>query len=62
MNQSQATKWMTHGEAGLTLFFSAAAFLCMIAAAKAVDIAFAFHASLGAAVMALCVAMTGRNA
>src|SRR6266404_3303571 len=49
MNQSQSTKWMTHGEAGLAVFFSAAVFLCMIAAAKALDSAFAFHASLGAA-------------
>ncbi len=40
---------MTHGEAGLAVFFSASAFLCMIAAAKALDTAFAFHASLGAA-------------
>src|SRR5260370_6708142 len=49
MNQSQSGKWMTHGEAGLAVFFSAAAFLCVIAAAKALDTAFAFHASLGAA-------------
>ncbi|MFL6812796.1 MAG: cbb3-type cytochrome c oxidase subunit I, partial [Bradyrhizobium sp.] len=39
---------MTHGEAGLTAFFAAAAFLCVIAAAKALDAGFAFHASLGA--------------
>jgi cytochrome c oxidase cbb3-type subunit I len=49
MNKSQSEKWMTHGEAGLAVFFSASAFLCMIAAAKALDTAFAFHASLGAA-------------
>src|SRR5437660_1128790 len=49
MNQSQSTKWMTNGEAGLAVFFSASAFLCLIAAAKALDTAFAFHASLGAA-------------
>src|SRR6478672_13772195 len=49
MNQSRSMKWMTHGEAGLTAFFSAAAFVCLIAAAKALDTAFAFHASLGAA-------------
>jgi cytochrome c oxidase cbb3-type subunit I len=48
MNQSQSTKWMTHGEAGLFAFFTVSAFLCMIAAAKAVDAPFAFHASLGA--------------
>ena len=49
MNQSQSTKWMTNGEAGLAAFFSVSAFLCLIAAAKALDTAFAFHASLGAA-------------
>jgi cytochrome c oxidase cbb3-type subunit I len=49
MTQSQSTKWMTHGEAGLAAFFSASAYLCFIAAAKALDTAFAFHASLGAA-------------
>jgi cytochrome c oxidase cbb3-type subunit 1 len=49
MNKSQFEKWMTHGEAGLAVFFSASAFLCMIAAAKELDTAFAFHASLGAA-------------
>src|SRR6478736_4263975 len=47
-NQSQSAKWMTHGEAGLAVFFSASAFLCLIAAAKALDTAFAFHAWLGA--------------
>jgi cytochrome c oxidase cbb3-type subunit 1 len=49
MTQVQSTKLMTHGEAGLALFFSASAFLCLIAAAKALDTAFAFHTSLGAA-------------
>src|SRR5260370_13193146 len=49
MNQYQSAKWMTNGEAGLPVFFSASAFLCLIAAAKALDTAFAFHASLGAA-------------
>jgi cytochrome c oxidase cbb3-type subunit 1 len=49
MNRFQSTKWMTHGEAGLAVFFSASAFLCLIAAAKALDAAFAFHASLSAA-------------
>jgi cytochrome c oxidase cbb3-type subunit 1 len=48
MNQSRSTKWMTNGEAGLSVFFTVSAFLCMIAAAKAVDAPFAFHASLGA--------------
>jgi cytochrome c oxidase cbb3-type subunit 1 len=49
MSQSQSVKWMTHGEAGLAVFFLASAFICLIAAAKALDTAFAFHASLGAA-------------
>jgi len=40
---------MSNGEAGLAAFFSATAFLCLIAAAKALDTAFAFHATLGAA-------------
>jgi cytochrome c oxidase cbb3-type subunit 1 len=48
MNQSQSTKWMTNGEAGLAVFFSASTCLYLIAAAKALDTAFAFHASLGA--------------
>ncbi|WP_454622265.1 cytochrome-c oxidase, cbb3-type subunit I [Bradyrhizobium cenepequi] len=39
---------MTHGEAGLTLFFTVAAFFCAFAAAKALDAPFAFHASLAA--------------
>ena len=46
MNQSQTAKSMTHGEAGLALIFAASAFLCLIAAANALDQAFAFHASL----------------
>jgi cytochrome c oxidase cbb3-type subunit I len=41
MNQSQPAKWMTHGEAGLSLLFLAAAFLSLIAAANALDSAFA---------------------
>ena len=49
MNQSQSPKWMSHGEAGLAAFLSATAFLCLIAAGKALDTAFAFHATLGAA-------------
>jgi cytochrome c oxidase cbb3-type subunit 1 len=40
---------MTHGEAGLAAFFLVLAPLCLFAAAKALDTAFAFHASLGAA-------------
>src|SRR5258708_30839349 len=49
MNQSQSTKWMTNGAAALAVFFSVAAFLCLMAAAKALDTAFAFHAFLGSA-------------
>src|ERR1700727_2518533 len=49
MNQSQSPKWMSNGEAGLAVFFSATAFLCLIAAGNALDTAFAFHATLGAA-------------
>src|SRR6266581_7732249 len=49
MNQSQTAKSMTHGEAGLALFFAASAFLCLFAAAKALDTAFAFHTSLACA-------------
>ncbi|WP_299812946.1 cytochrome-c oxidase, cbb3-type subunit I [Tardiphaga sp.] len=37
---------MTFGESGLAALFAAAVFLCLIAAAKAEDAPFAFHASL----------------
>ena len=37
MNQSQSTKWMTHGEAGLAAFFLASSFICLIATAKALE-------------------------
>ncbi|MBA4033257.1 MAG: cytochrome C oxidase, partial [Bradyrhizobium sp.] len=40
---------MSHGEAGLTLVFALFAPLCLFAAAKAQDTAFAFHASLASA-------------
>ena len=40
---------MTRGEAGLAIFFSVSAFLCLIAAARALDTAFAFDACLAAA-------------
>ena len=40
---------MTLGEAVLGPLFAVAAFLCVFAAAKAVDTAFAFHASIAAA-------------
>ena len=49
MNQTLSPKWMSNGEAGLAVFFSATAFLCLIAAGNAMDTAFAFHAILGAA-------------
>ncbi|WP_375412463.1 cytochrome-c oxidase, cbb3-type subunit I [uncultured Bradyrhizobium sp.] len=39
---------MTYGEAGLSVLFAGSAFLCMIAAAMALDAPFAFHASLAA--------------
>ena len=39
---------MSIGESGLTVVFVVTAFLCMIGAAKALDSAFAFHASLSA--------------
>ncbi len=40
---------MTFGEGGLALFFTLTAFLSIIAAAKAEDVPFAFHAYLAAA-------------
>src|SRR5947199_10672792 len=49
MTQSHTAKSMTQGEAGLVLVFSISAFLCLFAAAKALDTAFAFHASLASA-------------
>jgi len=55
MTQSQTAKSMTHGEAGLMLVFSLSAFLCLFAAAKALDTAFAFHAALASAASLLAV-------
>jgi cytochrome c oxidase cbb3-type subunit 1 len=49
MSQAPNSKTMTIGESGLSLVFAATTFLCTIAAAKAVDAPFAFHASLFAA-------------
>src|SRR5271168_1747412 len=49
MTPSSDAKSMTIGEAGLAVLFAAAAFLCLVGAAKALDTAFAFHAYLGAA-------------
>ena len=47
MSASHTAKTMTLGEAVLGPLFAVAAFLCVFAAAKAVDTAFAFHASIG---------------
>ncbi|MBC9878731.1 cytochrome C oxidase, partial [Bradyrhizobium sp. INPA01-394B] len=49
MPQPSTSKSMTVGESGLALVFAVTAFLCVIAAAKALDAPFAFHAALGAA-------------
>src|SRR3954463_13566581 len=49
MNDSDTAKSMTHGEAGLSLVFAISAFVCLAAAAKALDTAFAFHATLACA-------------
>src|ERR1051326_5548067 len=48
-NPAVAPKSLTIGEGGLALGFAAAALLCIVAAAKAQDAPFAFHAYLGAA-------------
>src|SRR6202166_439302 len=49
MSQAPSAKSMTIVESGLSLIFAVTAFLCVVAAAKAVDAPFAFHASLSAA-------------
>ena len=49
MSASHTAKTMTLGEAVLGPLFAVAAFLCVFAAAKALDTAFAFHASIAAA-------------
>jgi hypothetical protein len=49
MNEILSPKSMTIGEACLAPLFLIAAFLCLSGVAKAVDSAFAFHASLGIA-------------
>src|SRR6202140_5061195 len=46
MSQASSSKSMTIGESGLAVIFAVSAFVGMVAAAKAVDSAFAFHASL----------------
>ena len=55
MSPSPAAKSMTIGEGGLSLIFTVTAFLSVIGAAKALDTAFAFHASLAAAASAAAV-------
>jgi cytochrome c oxidase cbb3-type subunit I len=51
---------MTFGEGGLSLFFTLTAFVCVIAAAKAEDTPFAFHAYLAAAAsVAAVIAILG---
>ena len=49
MHQPSMSKSMTSGESGLAVVFAVTAFLCVIAAAKALDAPFAFHAALFAA-------------
>jgi len=48
MSQPSISKSMTIGESGLAAVFAVTACLCVVAAAKALDAPFAFHASLGA--------------
>ena len=55
MAYSTPAKSMTIGEGGLALFFAAATFICLFAAANAADAPFAFHAYLGAAASAAAV-------
>ena len=52
---------MTHGEAGLVLVFSLSAFLCLFAAANALDTAFAFHAMLSSAASVAAVFVIGNR-
>jgi len=55
MTDVASRKTMTIGEAGLALIFGVTAFISLIGAAKAEDVAFAFHAYLAAA--ASCAAV-----
>jgi len=55
MTDVAAQKTMTTGEGGLALIFAMTAFICLVAAAKAEDAAFAFHAYLASA--ASCAAV-----
>src|SRR5215831_4023230 len=57
MSQFVNSKTMTIGESGLSLVLAVSAFVCTVAAAKAVDAPFAFHASLFAAASAASVFM-----
>jgi cytochrome c oxidase cbb3-type subunit 1 len=52
---------MTHGEAGLMLVFSLSAFLCLFAAANALDPAFGFHAMLFCAASLASVIVIGNR-
>ena len=61
MTQSQTAKSMTHGEAGLVLVFSISAFLCLFAAANALDAPFAFHALLSSAASLAAVIVIGNR-
>ena len=61
MTQSSTAKSMTHGEAGLVLVFSLTAFLCLFAAANALDTAFAFHAMLSSAASLAAVIVIGNR-
>lgn len=49
MNRPKEIKWMTLGEGSLAAFFAVSAFVCLLAAAKAEDAAFAFHANVSMA-------------
>lgn len=61
MTQSPTAKSMTHGEAGLVLVFSLAAFLCLFAAANAQDTPYAFHAMLFSAASLASVIVIGNR-
>jgi len=57
MASSTARKTVTFGEGGMTLVFAVMAVLCLVAALKAHDLPFAFHAYLSAAASVLAVFM-----
>ena len=61
MEHSQSKKLMTFGEGSLTAVFAALVLLCIVAAAKAQDEAYAFHAWLSAAAsLAAAIAILNR--